>query len=332
VKVLVTGGSGLVGGLVLRALVTRGDEVVGLARSDDAANSISGAGARPARGDVLDPGSLADAMTGCEIVFHAAGVNAMCMRDPGSLFETNVEGAANVVRAARGAGVRRVVCTSSAATIGEAHGTIGREDSEHRGTFLSRYEESKFLGERSALALGHDLGIEVVCVNPSSVQGPGRTTGSARLLLDLLNGRLPIIDTTLSIVDVEDCTAAHLAAAESGTAGERYLVSGATLTTRQAVGLLRTETGLPRRVWRLPRAAAALAGVAGGAAAAILRRDMPMCPELARTLLHGHRYDGSYAERELGFAYTPISRTIRRTVDWYERQGLVADGRRAGAG
>jgi dihydroflavonol-4-reductase len=311
--------------------VRRGDDVVGLARSDAALDAIAEAGARPARGDVLDPGSLAGAMAGCELVFHAAGVNAMCMRNAGSLFNTNVEGATNVVRASHEAGVRRVIHTSSAATIGEARGTIGREDSEHRGSFLSRYEESKSLGERSALALGHHLGVEVVCVNPSSVQGPGRTTGSARLLLDLLNGRLPIVDTTFSIVDVEDCTAGHLAAVERGTPGERYLVSGATLTTRQAVGLLRTETGLPRRAWRLPRAAAALAGAAGGAAAAILRRDMPMCPELARTLLHGHRYDGSRAERELGIAYTPISRTIRRTVDWYERQGLVADGRRAGA-
>jgi dihydroflavonol-4-reductase len=259
-------------------------------------------------------------------------VNAICMRDAGSLFETNVAGAANVVRAAAGAEVRRVVHTSSAATIGEARGTIGREDSEHRGSFLSRYEESKVLGERAVFDLGHDLGVEVVCVNPSSVQGPGRTTGSARLLLDLLNGRLPIVDTTFSIVDVEDCTAGHLAAAERGRPGDRYLVSGATLTTRQAVGLLRAETGLPHRVRRLPRMAAAIAGAAGGAASAIIGRDLPMCPELARTLLHGHRYDGSRAERELGIDYTPVSRTIRRTVDWYEREGLLADGAPHGRG
>jgi len=332
VSVLVTGGSGFVGGLLLRALVSRGDDVVGLARSDASAAAIAEAGARPARGDVLEPTSLVGAMAGCDVVFHAAGVNAMCVRDAGPVFETNVEGAANVVRAAADAGVRRVVHTSSAATIGEARGTIGREDSQHRGSFLSRYEESKYLGERSVFALGHDLGVEVVSVNPSSVQGPGRTTGSARLLLDLLNGRLPIIDTAFSIVDVEDCTAGHLAAAERGRAGERYLVSGATLTTRQAVGLLRTETGLPRRVRRLPRAAAAIAGAAGGAAATVLHRDLPMCPELARTLLHGHRYDGSRAERELGIVYTPISGTIRRTVDWYERQGLLTDRRRVRAG
>src|SRR5204863_4200799 len=130
---------------------------------------------------------LERAMVGGELVFNAGGVNEMCMRDAGPLFETNVAGAANVVRAASEAGVRRVIHTSSAATIGEARGTIGREDSEHRGSFLSRYERSKFLGERRALELGDDLGIEVVCVNPSSVQGPGRTGGSARLLLELVN-------------------------------------------------------------------------------------------------------------------------------------------------
>jgi dihydroflavonol-4-reductase len=325
VKALVTGGSGLVGGLLIRALTERGDEVLGLARSSTAAQAVTKNGARPIRGDVLDPASLPVALANCHVVFNAAGVNAMCVRDPGALFRTNIGGAENVLRAAAAAGVARVVHTSSAATIGEATGAVGTEDSPHRGRFLSRYEESKFLGEQRVFAVGRELGVDVVCVNPSSVQGPGRTSGSARLLLDLLRGKLPIIDTSLSVVDVDDCTAGHLAAAERGEPGERYILNGATLTARQAVGLLRSETGLPRRIRRVPRVAATMAGGAGAVTALLVRREMPMCPELARTLLHGHRYDGTRAIRDLGVTYTPISETIRRTVEWYRSEGLLTD-------
>jgi dihydroflavonol-4-reductase len=319
----VTGGSGFVGGALVARLVREGRAVRALARSDEAAAVVAAAGAEPVRGDLEDPASLEEGMRGCDVVFHVAGVNAMCQRDPTPMFRTNVEGSANVIRAAAQAGVNRVVHTSSAATIGETRDTVGREDSPHRGWFLSRYEESKSLSEREVLALGRALEVEVVCVNPSSVQGPGRTGGSARLLLDLLNGRLPVVDTFVSIVDVADCTEGHLLAAAVGVPGERYLLSGVTLHTRHAVALLRTETGHPRRVRHLPRAAAAVAGVLGGAAATVARREVPMCPELAATLLHGHRYDGSRATRELGLSYTPIRDTIDRTVRWYRSHGLL---------
>ena len=119
-------------------------------------------------------------------------MNAMCLRDPEPMFRTNVGGLGSVVRAAARAGVARVVYTSSAATIGERRGVVGDEDTPHRGSFLSAYERSKYVAEQRVFALGAELGVEVVSVNPSSVQGPGRTEGSARLLIGLVNGRLPV--------------------------------------------------------------------------------------------------------------------------------------------
>ena len=325
--VLVTGGSGFIGGALTAGLVADGREVLALARSETAASALADAGATPVRGDLHDAASLASGMRGCDLVFHAAGVNAMCSSDPSSMLRTNVHGSANVIRAAAEAGVTRVVHTSSAATVGEKRGTVGREGSPHRGWFLSRYEESKFLAEGEVLTLGRELGVEVVCVNPSSVQGPGRTAGSARLLLDLLRGRLPIVDSFVSMVDVADCTQGHLLAAARGSPGERYLLSGATLHTRHAVSLLRAETGRPGRVRRIPRAAVSVAGAMGSVASAATRRELPICRELARTLLHGHRYDGSRAVRELGLAYTPIRDTVGRTVAWYRDQGLLPQER-----
>ena len=222
------------------------------------------------------------------------------------------------------AGVTRVVFTSSAATIGEPRGVVGTEDAPHRGTFLSAYERSKFLAERRVLELGTELGLDVVCVNPSSVQGPGRTQGSARLLIGLVNARLPlVVETFLSIVDVDDCTKGHLAAETRGRAGERYLLSGASLTTTRAIALVQAVVGRPRHVVRVPRAVAPAAGAAAGWAARLMRRDLPFCMELARTLLHGHRYDGSKATRELGLTYRPIEETVARTLAWYAERGLI---------
>ena len=231
----VTGASGFVGGALLRGLVKDGREVRALARSTDAAASVQADGGVPVPGDLFDESVLVGGMHGCDTVFHVAGVNAICLRDPNAMFRTNVDGSASVVRAASRAGITRVVFTSSAATIGEPRGVVGTEDAPHRGTFLSAYERSKFLAERRVLELGTELGVDVVCVNPSSVQGPGRTEGSARLLIGLVNARLPVVvETFLSIVDVDDCTKGHLAAETRGRAGERYLLSGASLTTTRA--------------------------------------------------------------------------------------------------
>jgi dihydroflavonol-4-reductase len=322
--VFLTGGSGFVGGALLRALLADGREVRALARSDESAEALAGLGASVVRGDIADHGALLGGMRGCGTVFHVAGVNAMCARDRRPILHANVEGAAAVVRAAAAARVARVVHTSSATTIGERAGEIGREDSPHRGTFMSDYERSKFLGERRALALGEELGLAVVCVNPSSVQGPGRTGGSAALLLDIVNDRLPVlVNTWLSVVDVEDCTQAHLLAEREGVPGRRYLVSGASFEVRTAVTLLRQTAGHPRRAWFAPRGVARAAGAVAGAAAHLLRRDGRICPETVRTLLHGHRFDASLSERELGLSYTPVEATIRRTLAWYAERGLA---------
>jgi dihydroflavonol-4-reductase len=322
--VLVTGGTGVVGRPLVERLVADGRDVRALARSQAASDVLEALGAKPVHGDVLDPVSLKEAVRGCATVFHVAGTNAMCPRDPRPMVRTNVEGSENVVRAAAAEGVVRVVYTSSASAIGEERGTTGNEASPHRGGYLSRYERSKHLGERRVLALAGELGLDVVCVNPASVQGPGRSTGSARLLVDVVKGKLPfLVETTISLLDIRDCTEGHVLAESRGIRLERYVLSGATVTTREAVEHLRRIWGRPKRIWWIPPSAAISGGTAVELAGTILRRDVPVCREAVRTLLHGHRYDGSKAERELGLRYTPLGETLERTLTWLAERGLV---------
>jgi dihydroflavonol-4-reductase len=323
-RVFVTGGSGLIGGALTDRLVERGDAVRALARSDDAARALAGRGAEVTRGDVLDEDALADGMAGCELVYHVAGLNTMCPADPTALFHGNVRGAETAVRAAARAGVRRLVLTSSAAALGESAGTVGHEDSPHRGSYLSVYERSKHEGEVAAFAAARRAGVELVSINPCSVQGPGRAGGTGKIMIAYLNGRLKaFVDTDISIVDIADCVEGHVLGAERGRPGERYVLCGATVTSREALDIVSEVCGVRHEVRFLPAPLAQAGGALVEAAFRVRGRTPPVCREMVRTLLHGHRYDGSRAARELGLRYTPVAETFRRTIEWAAREGLV---------
>jgi dihydroflavonol-4-reductase len=323
-RAFLTGGSGLVGGALLGGLIERGDAVVALARSDEAAAAVAARGADVARGDVLDEDALTAAMRGCDLVYHVAGVNTHCPDDPAELIHVNVRGAEAAVRAAARAAVRRVVLTSSAASVGEEKGTVGTEDSPHRGWYLSDYERSKHEGEVAALATARREGVELVSVNPSSVQGPGRAGGTGRIMIAFLNRRLrAFVDTQISLVDVRDCVQGHLLAAERGRPGDRYLINGATLSARAALDMVSGMTGVTERPRFLPPGVASAVAALAEGGFRLARRHPPVCRAMVRTLLHGHRYDGSRAERELGLQYTPVEETFSRIIEWALAEGLV---------
>ncbi len=323
-RVFLTGGSGLIGGALAARLIERNNEVVAMARSDGAERTLAARGARVVRGDVLDEDAMAAGMAGCALVYHVAGINTMCPTDPAALFHVNVRGAEAAVRAAARAGVPRVVLTSSAASLGEASGTVGSEASAHRGSYLSYYERSKHEGERAAFEAARRAGVELVSVNPSSVQGPGRASGTGRILIAYLNGRLPaFLDTQISLVDIADCVEGHLLGAERGVPGGRYVLSGATLTSREALAIVSELSGVRRDVRFVPQRMAAAAAALVEAAFRVRGRKPPVCREMVRTLAHGHRYDGSRAQRELGLRYTPVVETFRRTIEWAAREGLL---------
>ncbi len=321
-KTAVTGGTGVLGHPLVDHLLEQGHQVVALARSTEAAASLESRGATPIIGDVLDPRSLRPLLGGADWVFHVAGVNEMCSTDPDLMDLVNIEGTRNLLMACRATGVGRMIHTSSAAAIGERQGTIGTEASRHRGSYLSRYERSKHMSER---ALFEEAGgLDVVVVNPSSVQGPGRSSGTAKLILDVLGGRLPyLVETNVSIVDIEDCARGHVLAAERGVTGERYILSGASFGMAEVIGILAAVTG--RRL--SPRFVPGWVAAAGAAAVELGARLSGRRPsirrEMVRVLRAGHVYDGSRATRDLGLVYTPVETTIRRTVAWFREQGLL---------
>ena len=326
-RVFVTGGTGLIGGALITSLLERGDEVVALARSDAAAARLDERGVDVRRGEIDDVQALATAMEGCSLAFNLAGVNKFCVADLEPMRRANVDGAVAAVRAASAAAVPRLVHTSSAATIGEPAGAIGDEWTQHRGWYLSNYERTKTEGERAAMNAARDTGQDVVYVNPSSVQGPGRSGGTGRFLLAFLDGRLRVfVNARFSLVDIRDCVHGHLLAAERGQPGERYLLSGIRLTISDALALTADIAGVRRRPLLAPRSLATFGGAAVEQWFTLRGRRPPVCREMVRTLLHGHRYDGSRAERDLGLQYTPARETLTATIDWARSAGLLNNG------
>jgi dihydroflavonol-4-reductase len=323
-RAFVTGGTGVIGTALVTALLARGDQVVGLARSDASAQKLRERGIETVRGETWDQEAMATGMQGCDVAFHVAGVNSLCVADPAPMEHANIDGAVAAVRAAAAAHVPRLVHTSSAATIGEPAGTIGTEWTQSRGWFLSTYERTKTEGEDAALQAAAETGQDIVCVNPSSVQGPGRAGGTGRFLLLFLDGRLKVfVDTNMSLVDIDDCVAGHLLAAERGVAGERYLLSGIRMTMTDALSMAAEVAGIDAKPRLAPRAVATIGGACVEAAFKLRGKHPPVCREMVRTLLHGHRYDGSRAERELGLTYTPAVETLRKTIEWARAEGLL---------
>jgi dihydroflavonol-4-reductase len=322
VRVAITGGSGVVGSALTSHLVESGFEVRALARSTRSGSKVASLGATPVPGDVLDYDSVSALVDGCEWVFHVAGVNEMCTRDLSHMWRVNVEGTRLVMNACREAGVSRLIHTSSVVTIGERKGEVATESTTHRGFYLSEYERTKTEAER--LLFSEARGLDVVAVNPSSVQGPGRATGTGRIILNAARGKLPfLIDTTISLVDIDDCARGHLLAARRGAAGERYLLSGATLTMREAVALLSEVTDHEVSPRFLPIGVIHAISVVVEVAFRVVRRRPPVCREAVRVIDHGHHCDGSRATTELGLHYTPVKETIRRTIEWFADEGLL---------
>jgi dihydroflavonol-4-reductase len=323
-RVFVTGASGFIGGALTTRLLERGNEVVGLARSDAAAEMVAALGAEVARGNLLDEESIAAGMAGCEAAYHVAGVNSHCPADPDMLLRVNVGGAEAAVRAAARAGVGRMVYTSSAASLGEPEGTVGDEDSPHRGSYLSVYDRSKHEGEQAVFAAAAETGVEVVAVNPSSVQGPPRRGGNGAIIIAYLNGKLPaFVETQVSVVDIQDCVEGHLLAAERGQSGRRYVLNGATIHSLQALEIVSELSGVRDRVRMISPPVARAAAAIAEAAYRLRGKTPSLCRARVRTILHGHRYDGSRATRELGLDYTPVADTFARTIEWAVAEGLV---------
>ncbi|MBI3694421.1 MAG: NAD-dependent epimerase/dehydratase family protein [Acidobacteria bacterium] len=319
--VLVTGASGFVGGHVARALAGRGERVRILVRPTSDRRGIADLDVERVTGDLRDPDSLSRAVAGCELVYHVAADYRLWARDPGELYRANVDGTRNLLEAVRREGVRRVVYTSTVGCIGiRGDGTPGDEDSPvSLEEMTGAYKRSKFQAEQVALEYAR-TGLDVVVVNPTAPVGDRdvKPTPTGKIIVDFLLGRMPAyVDTGLNLVDVRDVAQGHLAAAERGRSGERYILGARNMTLREIVEELARLGGRPAPKVRIPYAVAWTYAAAGTALANLTGRE-PRAPLDAVRMSRKKMWVRiDKAERELGFAPGPVEEALRRAIEWF---------------
>jgi dihydroflavonol-4-reductase len=328
-KAFVTGATGFVGTHVARLLEEEGAELRILVRPSSDLRNIEDLKAERVIGDLRDAEFVAKAMSGCDVVFHVAADYRLWIRDPEQMYRSNVEGTRGVLQAARKNQVRRVVYTSSVATMGfRSDGDSADENSpvtlEH---MIGHYKRSKYLAEEVALAAGR-TGMDVVVVNPTTPVGEKdiKPTPTGRIILDFLKRKFPAyVDTGLNLVDVTECARGHIAALEKGRSGERYILGGENLTLKQILDALARITGLPSPTIRVPYFVALATGLLDELITGRLLGGEPRATVDAVRMGRKKMFVTSgKAERELGWRTTPVENALRRAADWFQKNGYVS--------
>ena len=312
-----TGATGKVGNAVARALHERGDEVVVLARDVSKARAVLPEGVSVVRGDVTDRPSLDGAVAGCELVFNAMGIPEQWVPDEGVFERVNARGAEAVVLAARDAGVRRVVHTSTIDVFEAAPGERFDESRVATRPKNTAYERSKQHAEELVLAARGSGEIEVVLVNPAAVYGPGPGSVSLekQLFEPVVRKRLPAITPGgMGVVHERGVARGQLLAAERGRDGERYILCDRHITMRELAVTVVRVAGRGRVPPVLPLPAARASAAVGDFLAA--RFGIP--PLVSRGqlefLLWNAAPDSTRAQEELGWEPTPLEDGIRESL------------------
>lgn len=308
-KALVTGGGGFLGGAVVRALLTRGDEVVSLARGDYPA--LRELGVRTVRGDLAEPAAVLAAAEGCDVVLHVAAKAGIW--GPAADYErSNVQGTRSVLSACRTLGITRLVHTSTPSVVHDGGDIAGGDESLPYAThFRSAYPRTKAAAERLVLAAA-DERLATVALRPHLVWGPGDTQLVPRILDRARRGRLRFVGTGEALIDttyVDDAAAAHLCAADrlapgAACSGRAYFISsGDPRPVREVVNAILAAGGLPPETRTVPLPVAEAAGAVAELLWRLLRRpdDPPMTRFLARQLATAHWFDIGAASRDLGY-------------------------------
>ncbi len=324
---LVTGGSGFVGAHVVRALVAEGHDVRCLVRPGSRRDNLEGLAVEVVAGDLTDPSTLARAVKGVATLYHVAADYRLWAKDPRELYLANVGGTENILRAAADAGVARVVYTSSVAALGlKDDGSPADETTPvERRRIIGHYKKSKYDAERVAEGWAA-RGLALVIVNPSTPIGERdiKPTPTGQMIVDFLNRRIPAyVDTGLNLVDVRDVAAGHLAAAQKGRAGERYILGNRNMSLKEILDLLARLTGRPSPSVRLPHWIPLAAAAVTTAASRVTGRAPRVSFESVRMATHRMFFDAGKAVRELRLPQTPVEEPLSRAVAWFRARGYV---------
>jgi dihydroflavonol-4-reductase len=325
VKVFVTGGTGFIGGEVVRQLRARGDDVVCLVRNPEKGKAVAALGCELVSGDLSDDAALRKGMEGCDGVVHAAAmyeVGIPAKQHP-AMWEANVAGTERVMKAALETNVPRIVYVSTCGVFGNTHRKVVDETYEHPGKeFTSYYEETKLEAHRIVKRMIADEDLPAIIVQPGGVYGPGDTSQVADLLKEFFAGRLfllPFPELGICMTHVEDIAAGVLLALDKATLGETYVLSGPVTTMRDAIEVVASVSGRKAPKHALPTGLMKAMTPIGP----LVGKMMGQPPNLRELIssADGVTFWASHekASRELGYAPRGMEEGMRQTLEADDR-------------
>jgi dihydroflavonol-4-reductase len=327
-NVFLTGATGFVGSHVARAFAAQGARLHLLVRSTSRLDNLEGLSAGTVIGDLRDPESFRSALSDCEVLVHVAADYRLWVRDPQAMYAANVDGTRNLLALAREVGVRRVVYTSSVATMGfRKDGTIVDESTPvSLDDMIGHYKRSKYLAEQEAIVAARN-GQQVIVLNPTTPIGANdiKPTPTGQIVVDFLNRKFPAyVDTGLNLVDVDEVARMHVTALERGEPGERYILGGENLSLKQILDKMSAITGIPSPSMEVPHAVAMAFAFFDEMVTGRLRGKEPRATMEAVRMGKKKMFASSAkAERELGFRIVPVYAALRAAIDWFRAHGYA---------
>ena len=322
-KSLVTGATGFLGSAVMRCLLTANHEVRVLVRPDSDRKNLENFSVEITEGDLRDHQSLRRAIKGCDNLFHVAADYRLWVPDPETMHEINVNGTRALIMAATEEGIKRIVYTSSVATLGlKQDGSSANEDTPSNFTAIAGYyKRSKYLAEQMVKQLTDDHQLPLIIVNPSTPIGPGdiRPTPTGRIVLDTLMGRMPAyVNTGLNIAHVDDIAYGHLLAYQHGKPGERYILGGDNMSLLQILQAIDEINGTQQNRINIPIGlmlpmAWLMEKIASFTH--IEPRATLDSIHMAKKLMF---FSSEKAHRELGYQYRPSIEALKDAVKWFK--------------
>jgi dihydroflavonol-4-reductase len=327
-RAFVTGATGFVGGNLVRALLADDVQVRALVRPGSNQCNVAELPVEIVNGDLDSPANLTEHVAGCDVIFHVAAHYSLWRREAAAIYRANVTGTENLLAAARQAGIKRFIHTSSVAAIGvPAPGTLGTEATQTTlAELVSDYKKSKYLAEQAALKAARE-GLDVVIVNPSTPLGAHdvKPTPTGDIVLRFLQDRMPAyVHTGLNLIDVEDVARGHILAWQKGRTGERYILGNQNLTLKEMLQRLAAVTGKPAPRIAVPHFIPLAVAFIDEL---ILARYCGKIPQVAFDSVQMSRkamyYDAAKAVQELGLPQQPIEHAMEKAVRWFEVNGYV---------
>lgn len=323
----VTGGTGFVGSHIVRVLLENGHSVRVLHRQSSKLDALQGLDYESAIGDVTDYESMLKAFEGCEWVFHVAAVADYWRANVDWMFEVNVDGTRKVIEAAKKAGVKRVIFTSSGSAVGISPDASPSDETTPFNLPAKQfpYGYSKVLAEKIVQA-GVADGQDIVILNPSVVIGPGdlnMISGSFITQVVFWQWLVPKTSGGICVTDVRDVAASHLAAAEKGRCGERYLLNTQNFSNQEWFGLIAEIVGVAPPLFPVPDF---ILPVVANVMATLQKWGIETPVDANQTRLGSRKiyFDASKAYRELHVPQIEMRQSVEDTYQWYLEHGYIS--------